>query len=107
MAKIKTNDTVQVIAGSEKGKVGKVLRVEEGFVYVQGVNLAKKHIKPNPHTEEKGGIRDVEAKIAISNVAIYTGDAKSKKGASHSKVGYKIKDGKKIRFLKINEEELG
>lgn len=69
--KIKVGDNVQVITGSNKGKEGKVLKVfrKEGRVIIDGVNIVKKHIKPN-RTNESGGILEVEAPIHISNVKV-------------------------------------
>ena len=69
--KIKVGDNVQVITGSNKGKEGKVLRVfrKEGKVVIDGINIVKKHVKPN-RTNETGGILEVEAPIHISNVKV-------------------------------------
>ena len=69
--KIKVADNVQVITGSNKGKEGKVLRVfrKEGKVVIDGINIVKKHVKPN-RTNETGGILEVEAPIHISNVKV-------------------------------------
>ena len=70
-AKIKKGDTVQVIAGDEKGKSGKVLQVlpESGRVLVEGVNLVKKHMQKSEENPQ-GGIIDREAAMAISNVKV-------------------------------------
>ena len=69
--KIKVGDNVQVITGSNKGKEGKVLKVfrKEGKVVIDGINIVKKHVKPN-RTNETGGILEVEAPIHISNVKV-------------------------------------
>ena len=69
--KIKVGDNVQVITGSNKGKEGKVLRVfrKEGKVVIDGINIVKKHVKPN-RQNETGGILEVEAPIHISNVKV-------------------------------------
>lgn len=69
--KIKVGDNVQVITGSNKGKEGKVLRVfrKEGKVVIDGINIVKKHVKPN-RTNETGGILEVEAPIHVSNVKV-------------------------------------
>lgn len=76
--KIKTGDTVKVIAGDEKGKEGKVLRVdrEKNRAIIEGVNLVKKHTKPNAQ-KPQGGIVEKEASIHISNLALI--DPKTKK----------------------------
>ena len=69
--KLKRDDTVEIIAGKDKGKSGKVLRINRGNgrVIVQGLNMVKKAVKPK-RQNEKGGIIDVEASLAISNVMI-------------------------------------
>lgn len=75
--KIKVGDNVRVITGSNKGKEGKVLNVlrKENRVVVDGVNIVKKHVKPN-RTNETGGILEVEAPIHISNVKVLTKETK-------------------------------
>ncbi|MBT1452254.1 50S ribosomal protein L24 [Glaciecola sp. XM2] len=97
--KIRRDDEVVVLAGKDKGKHGKVLRVvnESNRVYVDGVNVVKKHQKGNPQAGEPGGIIDKEASIHVSNVAIVnsaTGKA--------DRVGFRFEDGKKVRFFKSN-----
>jgi large subunit ribosomal protein L24 len=97
--KIRRDDEVVVLAGKDKGKQGKVLRVlvSDDRVYVEGVNIVKKHQKPNPQAGEPGGIIDKEASIHVSNIAIVnpaTGKA--------DRVGFRIEDEKKVRFLKSN-----
>lgn len=75
--KIKVGDNVRVITGSNKGKEGKVLNVlrKDNRVVVDGVNIVKKHVKPN-RTNESGGILEVEAPIHISNVRVLTKESK-------------------------------
>lgn len=99
--RIKKNDTVQVIAGSEKGKSGKVLKIDRknDRVIVQGVNMVKKAMKKRSQ-QDKGGIVEIEAPLHISNVAIVTKDG------STSRIGYKFVDGKKVRFAKKTGEVL-
>lgn len=94
--KIKTGDTVKVIAGEEKGKEGKVLRVdrEKNRAIVEGLNLVKKHTKPNAQNPQ-GGIVKKEASIHISNLSLI--DPKTKKA---TRVGFEVKDGKKVRISK-------
>ena len=76
MAKIKRDDDVIVIAGKDKGKRGTVRQVlDTGKVIVSGVNMIKKHTKPNPQMGQPGGIVEKEAPIQISNVAIYNAEA--------------------------------
>ena len=94
MMKIKTGDTVRVIAGKDKDKEGKVLAVKDGRVLVEGVNMITKHTKPSA-ANQQGGIVNKEAYIDASNVMYY--DAKEKKGV---KIGYKIENGKKVRVSK-------
>lgn len=72
MKKIKKDDTVIVIAGKDKGRQGKVLKfLPNRRVLVKGVNLIKKHVRPNPNKNEHGGILEFELGIHVSNVAIY------------------------------------
>ncbi len=99
--KIKTGDTVIVISGDDKGKVGKVLKAlpKTGKVIVEGVNVQKKHVKPTQN--EKGSIKEINAPIDVSNVAFY--DDKSKKA---TKVGYKLVDDKKVRIAKNSGETI-
>ena len=93
--RIKKDDSVVVIAGKDKGKQGKVLRVfpKENRVVVQGVNMQTKHAKA---TRKAGAeIKHLEGPIDASNVMFY--DAKAKKA---TRVGYEVKDGKKVRVSK-------
>ena len=80
--KIKVGDNVQVITGSNKGKEGKVLRVfrKEGKVVIDGINIVKKHVKPN-RQNETGGILEIEAPIHISNVKVLEKKKEAKKEA--------------------------
>lgn len=75
--KIKVGDNVRVITGSNKGKEGKVLNVlrKDNRIVIDGVNIVKKHVKPN-RTNESGGILEVEAPIHISNVKVLTKESK-------------------------------
>jgi large subunit ribosomal protein L24 len=92
--KIRTGDKVKIIAGKDKGKVSKVLRVfkEKDKVLVEGVNMVKKHIKPGKGVE-KGGIANIEKPIHVSNVMCF--DEKANQAV---RIGYKIIDGKKYRI---------
>lgn len=102
MSKIRKNDEVIVIAGKDKGKRGKVLKVflKTGRVLVEHVNLIKKHVKPNPQLNTSGGVISKEASLDISNVALF--NAVEKKQA---KVGYKVLgDGRKVRCFKSTGE---
>ena len=90
--KIKKDDMVVVISGKDKGTTGKVLKAmpKEGRVIVEGVNVQTKHQKQT--RTEKAEIRHIEGPINVSNVALY--DAKSKEII---KIGYEVRDGKKVR----------
>ena len=101
MNKIRRDDEVLVIAGRDKGKRGKVLRVQtDGKLVVSGVNMIKRHTKPNPMLGTAGGIVEKEAPIQASNVAIFN-PATSKA----DRVGFKIlEDGKKVRIFKSTNE---
>ena len=96
-AKIRRDDEVIVITGKDKGKRGKVLSVvaESGRVFVEGINLIKKHQKPVPQLNQAGGIVEKEASIDVSNVAIYHSET-----SKADRVGFKIEDGKKLRIFK-------
>jgi large subunit ribosomal protein L24 len=100
MNKIKKGDEIVVRTGKDKGRRGTVLQVfDDGRVLVEGVNLAKKHIKPNPNIGEMGGIRDTAMPMDISNVLLF--NPKSKKG---ERVGFKVqKDGAKVRVFKSGD----
>ena len=84
--KIKTNDQVLVLAGKDKGKTGRVLRVlrKEERVVVEGVNIVKKHQKPN-NANENGGIFEMEAPIHVSNVKKVEDTSKTKKESKNDK----------------------
>ena len=92
MQKIKKDDIVIVIAGKDKDKTGKVLSVKENKVIVEGVNVVKKHTKPN-QMNQNGGIVEKEAAIDASNVMLLV-DGKA------TRVGFEVKDGKKVRVAK-------
>ena len=96
MNKIKTGDTVRVIAGKDKGKDGKVLAVKDGKVLVEGIGMVTKHTKPSA-ANQTGGIIQKEAPIDISNVMlVYNGKT--------TRVGFKIEGDKKVRFAKSTGE---
>jgi len=101
--KIRRDDEIVVITGKDKGKSGKVVKVltGENRVIVEGVNLVKKHQKPNPQLGVAGGIIEKEASIHVSNIAILnpaTGKA--------DRVGFRFEDDKKVRFFKSNGETI-
>ena len=101
MAKIRKGDEVLVRAGKDKGKRGTVLNVTpDDRVVVEGINLAKRHMKPNPQRGTGGGIVETEMPLHISNVGIY----KAIEGKS-DRIGYKfLEDGKKVRIYKSTSE---
>jgi large subunit ribosomal protein L24 len=95
---LRKNDTVQVIAGKDAGKQGKVLKVirEKNRVIVQGVGFTKKHTRPNPQRNIKGGIAEREAPIHASNVMIVCGEC-----GKRTRVGHKVlSDGRKVRVCR-------
>ncbi len=100
MRRLKTGDKVVVIAGTNKGKEGKIIRVLEDKVIIEGVNIRKKHLKPK-NNNGTGEIVEREAPIHASNVMPI--DPKTKKP---TRVGIEIKDGKKIRIAKKSNEKI-
>lgn len=100
-AKIRRNDEVIVIAGKDKGKRGTVTQVITGKdkIIIENINLVKKHVKPNPQIQEPGGIKEQPAPIHVSNVAIFNAET-----GKADRVGFRLEDGKKVRFFKSNNE---
>jgi large subunit ribosomal protein L24 len=103
MQRIKKGDEVVVIAGRDKGKRGQVLRrVDAEHLVVEGVNRAKKHMRPNPMKNETGGIVDKDMPIHISNVALYNPATQKA-----DRVGFKtLADGRKVRVFRSNGEQV-
>jgi large subunit ribosomal protein L24 len=101
MEKIRKGDDVVITTGKDKGKRGTVLRrVDEEHVLVEGVNRAKKHVKPNPVKGVAGGIVDKDMPIHISNVALFNSATKKA-----DRVGFRLlDDGRKVRVFKSNGE---
>jgi len=102
MNKLKKGDEVIVIAGKDKGKKGAILSILDGGkkLIVDGINMAKKHVKQNPNTGEQGGIIDRSMPIDRSNIMAF--DAASNKG---SKVGIRVlKDGQRVRYFKASDQ---
>ena len=99
--KIRRDDEIIVLAGKDKGKQGKVLKVlpASNRLIVEGVSMIKKHTKPNPQLGEAGGIVEKEASIHVSNVAIY-----NPKTGKADRVGFRLEDEKKVRFFKSDGE---
>jgi len=104
-SRIKKDDEVIVIAGKSKGQRGKVLKVAADSdkhirILVEGVNMVKKAVRPNPNKGEQGGIKEKEAFIDISNVKLF--NHVENRG---ERVGYRfLKDGKKVRYFKSSDE---
>jgi large subunit ribosomal protein L24 len=103
MQRIKKGDEVIVIAGRDKGKRGTVVRrVDANFVVVEGVNRAKKHMRPNPMKGVTGGIVDRDMPIHISNIALFNPATKKA-----DRAGVKsLDDGRKVRVFKANGEQV-
>ena len=102
MQKIKRDDEVIVIAGKDKGKRGTVKRVLENRFVVSGVNMIKRHTKPNPMAGNKGGIVEREAPIHASNVAIFNSET-----GKADRVGFQVKeDGTKVRIYKSTQTQI-
>ncbi|NNM59543.1 MAG: 50S ribosomal protein L24 [Legionellales bacterium] len=107
MQKIKKGDEVILTTGKDKGKRGKVLRViikqragQARKVIVEGANMVKKHVRPNPNRNVEGGIVLQEAALDVSNVAIW-----NPKKNGPDRVGFKVlEDGRKVRYFKSNNE---
>ena len=99
---VKTGDRVKVLAGKDKGKEGNVLSAlpKQNKVVVEGININKKHTRPTGMGQE-GGIVEKEAPIHVSNVQLI-----DPKTVESTRVGYKIEDGKKVRFAKKSGEVL-
>lgn len=103
MLKIKKDDEVVVITGKDRGKRGTVMKVcADGRLVVSGVNVAKRHTRPNPAKGVAGGIVEQELPIQVSNVAIY--NPKTNKA---DRVGFGEDDGAKIRIYKSSGERVG
>ncbi|AIA74645.1 MULTISPECIES: 50S ribosomal protein L24 [Halomonadaceae] len=102
MQKIKRDDEVIVIAGKDKGKRGTVKRVLENRFVVSGVNMIKRHTKPNPMAGNQGGIVEREAPIHASNVAIFNSET-----GKADRVGFQVKeDGTKVRIYKSTQTQI-
>jgi len=103
MRKLKSNDEVIVIAGKDKGKRGTITRlVGDRKVIIAGINMVKRHTKPNPNAGQPGGIVEREAAIDVSNIAIFNPQTNKA-----DRVGIKnADDGDNKRFFKSNDQEI-
>ena len=102
--RIKKGDLVKVIAGSNKGKTGKVVgtSVADNTVTIEGINIIKRYVKPT-QINPRGGTREIHKGLPISNVALVADEAKG----TTTRVGYKLdKDGKKVRVAKSTKKEI-
>ena len=99
--KIKKGDKIKITCGEHKGSEGKVVKIlkEKNKLVVEGINIVKKHLKPNSQNP-KGGIKEVESPIHISNVIHLTPNGEP------TKVGFKLEDGKMVRYAKKTDEIL-
>src|SRR5579864_2708479 len=104
--KIRREDTVKIIAGRDKGKTGRVLQVdrERGKVLIEGVGMVKRHTRPNPSRQIKGGIAERESPIAISNVMLLTS------GGVPTRVGFRVEgtgaSSRRVRYARKGGEIL-
>ena len=104
--KIRKEDTVKVIAGRDKGKTGRVLDVDRvrGKLLIEGVGMVKRHTRPNPQRQIKGGIAERESLIAISNVMLLTS------GGVPTRVGYRVEgtgaSSRRVRYARKGGEIL-
>jgi len=100
MKRIKKNDQVIVIAGRDKGRKGTVTRVDGDRVWVENINVVKRHQKPNPAKGLQGGIVEREMSVHESNVALLNTTTDKA-----DRVGYRtLEDGRKVRYFKSNKE---
>ncbi|QJC28865.1 50S ribosomal protein L24 [Enterobacteriaceae endosymbiont of Plateumaris consimilis] len=99
-SKLRCNDKVIILAGKDKGKKGKIKYfLNSKLVIIDGINLIKKHIKPDPSKANSGGIIEKENFIHISNIAIFNTQT-----GKPDRIGFKFIKGKKLRFLKSNNK---
>jgi large subunit ribosomal protein L24 len=102
MNRIRKGDQVIVIAGSDKGKKGEVVRVAGDKVVVQNINIIKRHTKANPQAGQAGGIVEREAPLHISNVMLFNSAA-----GKGDRVGFKVlEDGRKVRVFRSSGEAI-
>ena len=99
--KFKNGDKVRVIAGDHKGKEGEIVTLirQKNKAIVSGVNVVKRHTKPNAQNPQ-GGIIDKEAPIAISNLSLLTAEGQT------TRIGYRMEDGKKVRVSRKTNEAI-
>jgi large subunit ribosomal protein L24 len=102
---VKKDDTVKIIAGRDKGKTGRVLMVlpGEGKAIVEAINMVKRHTRPNPQKNIKGGIQEKEAPIQVSNLAVVCSACSATKGFNIQE----LEDGRKVRVCKACGHQMG
>ena len=104
--RLKKDDQVKVIAGRDRGKTGRVINVDrrKGLVLVEGVSMVKRHTRPNPSKQIKGGIAERESPISVSNVMVLTS------GGVPSRIGYKVEGAglstRRVRIARKSGEPL-
>jgi|ERR1051326_2621129 large subunit ribosomal protein L24 len=104
--RLKKDDQVKVIAGRDKGKTGRVISIDRkhGTILIEGVSMVKRHTRPNPQRQIKGGIAERESSIALSNVMILTS------GGIPTRIGYKIEgegtSARRMRIARKTDEQL-
>ena len=103
MNKIRTGDQVIVVAGKDKGKQGSITKIlSNGRCYVSGVQIVKRHTKPNPNAGIAGGVVEKEASIDMSNISIYNSSTKKA-----DKVSIKsLEDGTRVRVFRSSGKEI-
>ena len=102
MRKIKRDDEVIILAGKDKGKRGKVQKVlDNDKLLISGINMIKKHTKPNPQMGVAGGIVEMEAPIQVSNVAIFNPNTNKA-----DRIGFKVDGDTKVRVFKSSGEAI-
>lgn len=102
MQKIRREDEVIVTAGKDKGKVGKVYKITSNQrLVITGVNLVKRHVKPNPKLNIQGGLVEEESPLHLSNVAIFNSETNRA-----DRVGFEVNEGKKIRIFKSTKKAI-
>ncbi len=102
MKKLIKGDTVIVISGKDKGKKGSIIKIEDSRIFVQGINLVKKHEKPNPMSGGVGGIVSMEMPIHVSNIAIFNSTT-----SKADRVGFVFDEKRnKIRIFKSTNEPI-
>ena len=103
MNKMKTGDQVIVITGKDKGKKGSITKIlSDGKCYVSGIQMVKRHTKPNPNAGIAGGVIEKEAPIDMSNIAIYNSSTKKA-----DKIGINsLEDGTKVRVFRSSGKEI-